>query len=583
MARHAIRLNTISSRFTLIVSVAVIGCMLLIQMTFYSILRTTLEDHGRSTMQVANESIEMTLENNYNSLLQISQLMDTSGMIGHEFIQFMQAESYMQKHDTMLSVDELLTTATFSAGSNLAIYYDTVLDLNYLSGYQPVKTSFRPAQLPAIQQTGLLIFHAVHASQSRFSNIPVVSLLRGTPSSANKDLAVYVEKPVDLDMLVDEYRKSYGYDLIFLQLDDSGAVLYSSSDAVPAGTQLTDIAESAELFGRWEEYFWSRRVGKFGAPSVLLASQASIYRSVDLQLRHFLLAVLLSAVMIAVAVFLLNQLVIKKNRILQQEIQRVGEGNLSKVANRTGLYDYDQLLDRFDWMIEQLHAQMCAVEAAERRNSEVERTILYYQINPHFLLNSLNSAYWQAKMNIPGGTDQYIAQLTGILRYSLGKDTAQPTLRKEVEILRLYLQLQEKRYDFTYALQVEDGAYLDMATPRLFIQPIVENSIEHGLDIGDHIDIRVCREGGWACVHVQDNGVGMSAQTLEQIERNMDAHDSSAGIGLRYVKTVLSAMFGDRAQIHIESTVGGGTRVTLRLPIDPAPQEREQNAGGSSK
>ena len=238
MARHAIRLNTISSRFTLIVSVAVIGCMFLIQMAFYSILRTTLEDHGRSTMQVANESIEMTLENNYNSLLQISQLMDTSGMIGHEFIQFMQAESYMQKHDTMLSVDELLTTATFSAGSNLAIYYDTVLDLNYLSGYQPVKTSFRPAQLPAIQQTGLLIFHAVHASQSRFSNIPVVSLLRGTPSSASKDLAVYIEKPVDLDMLVDEYRKSYGYDLIFLQLDDSGTVLYSSSDTVPAGTQI---------------------------------------------------------------------------------------------------------------------------------------------------------------------------------------------------------------------------------------------------------------------------------------------------------------------------------------------------------
>ena len=87
MARHAIRLNTISSRFTLIVSVAVIGCMFLIQITFYSILRTTLEDDGKSTMQVANESIEMTLENNYDSLLQISQLMDTSGMIGHEFAQ----------------------------------------------------------------------------------------------------------------------------------------------------------------------------------------------------------------------------------------------------------------------------------------------------------------------------------------------------------------------------------------------------------------------------------------------------------------------------------------------------------------
>lgn len=573
------RFNTISSRFTLIVSVAVVGCMLTVQLASYLILRKTVENNSRATMRVANESICMELEDDYYSLLQISQLMDSSGMVGKAFYQMLKADTYTEKRDSIAAMEELLTTVTFSSGGSLAIYYNLDTGNNYLQGYQTIKDGFHPEQMPCLLDTGSLVYHAVHSSQSRFSNAQVVSLLRSTSFWGDANIVIYVEKKIALQSLLKEYQDNYERNFLFLQLNDSGTVVYSSDERLPVGTKMCSVVQNTSDFGQWDNYFWTSRRGSFGGYSILLSAKSEFYSDVYLQLRLFLLAVLFSVILILATVILLNELILKKHKILQQEIQRVGEGNLSKVEQHTGLYDYDLLLDRFDWMTEQLQLQIQAAEAAERRNGEIEREILYYQINPHFLLNSLNSAYWQAKMNIHDGIDQYIAQLTAILRYSLGKDMQPPTLEKEVEILRLYLQLQEKRYDFTYTLDVEQGEYLKMLIPRLFIQPVVENSIEHGMDVGGHINIQVFQKDGWACVDVEDDGVGMDSETLQKIDENMQKHAGRTGIGLRYVKTVICAMFGEEAQMMIESKESMGTRVHLRLPIRAKREDRSKIEG----
>lgn len=576
------RYNTIRGRFTLIVSVAVVGCMFTVQLASYLILQKTVENHSRATMRVANESICMSLEDDYYSLLQISQLMDSSGMVGRAFFRLLKANSYMEKRDAMAAMDELLTTVTFSSGGSLAIYYNMDTGNNYLQGYQAVKDSFQPKEMPCLLDTGPLIYHAVHSSGSQISGAQVVSLLRSVNFWGDEDIVVYAEKKTGVGPLLKEYQDSYQQNFVFLQLDGDGAVVYSSDESLPAGSKLDFVVRNGSDFGQWENCFWTSRRGTFGGYSVLLAAKSEFYSGVYLRMRLLLLAALCSGILILIAVVLLNQLILKKHSILQQEIQRIGEGNLSKVEQHTGLYDYDLLLDRFDWMTEQLRLQIQTAEAAERRNGEIEREILYYQINPHFLLNSLNSAYWQAKMNIPGGIDQYIAQLTAILRYSLGRDTVYPTLEREIEILHLYLKLQEKRHDFTYTLDVQAGEYLNMQVPRLFIQPVVENSIEHGMDVGGHISIRVFQDGGWACVRVEDDGVGMDAETLRKIEENMQNHAGRAGIGLRYAKTVICAMFGDEAQMIVNSRQGAGTSVQIRLPIRGEPQGGRHTEGGAA-
>lgn len=73
--------------------------------------------------------------------------------------------------------------------------------------------------------------------------------------------------------------------------------------------------------------------------------------------------------------------------------------------------------------------------------------------------------------------------------------------------------------------------------------------------------------GEWACVHVADNGIGMNEEKLREIEENMEKHNSRAGIGLRYVKVVLTARFGDKAQLTINSEEGEGTVVIVRIPL----------------
>lgn len=577
MKARSFQLNTIRRRFALIVSVLVIGCLLLIQLTFFSIQHRTLQEHCRSTMEVAVESIGLMVEKDYDSLVQLSQIMDATGVIGQEFYRYLDATAYTQKYQAQMAVNELLVTVTFFSDTSLAVYYDTAAQYDYFS--QPIVKHFSPEALPELKQTGAVCFHTVHASQSRLHNADVVSITRRAAFFASDRIVIYAEQPINIATSLDDYFSSYGYRFTYLQLDDSGMVLYASDERMEAGTHLQEIIESAETFGNWKDYFWSARMGKYGGYDVLLVPKRDIHSDSSIRMYYFILPMLFGAMIVAVTVLLLEQLVIKKNQILQQEIQRVGEGNLSKVTQHTGLQDYDQLLNRFDWMIEQLQQQMLAIEAAERRNSEIERTILYYQINPHFLLNSLNSLYWQARMNLPGGIDQHIAQLTGILRYSLGKDNTVATLRKEVEMLQKYLLLQEKRYNFTYTLDVQEGAYLSMKTPRLFIQPIVENSIEHGMDEGDHLSVRIYCDGAWACICVQDNGIGIHETQLQKIRSDLARHNISAGIGLRYVQTVISAMFEDRAQIKIESHAGSGTTVQLRLPIDPEVSSTETEKG----
>ena len=491
-----IRFDTIRSRFALIVSVAVVGCMFSVLLSSYLIQRQTVREHSQATMQIANERISLELEDDYKTLFQVSRMMVSSGMVGREFNAYLMANNYMDRYETYTNISEMIRTITFSTDCKLAIYYDTVNCYNHMEMAYLLEENFDPENIPKLVSTAQITYHAKHNSMNRYSNVPVVSLVRDTTFLGDDNMIIFLEKETGIDTILEDYQKNLGYSFIFLQLDDDGNICYSNAEIFPVGMKLERLEPLEDNFGKWGNYFWISQECSIGGQTILLLDRNNFYGDVHLQMYFLLLAVFLSVLLVVLAVVLLNRLIIKKNVILQQEIERVGEGNLGKVTQHTGLQDYDLLLERFDWMVEQLQRQMRMAEDAERRKGDIEREILYYQINPHFLLNSLNSAYWQARMNVQGGIDQYLAQLTGILRYSLGKDIELPSLEKEVEILRLYLQLQTKRYDFTYSLDVEEGDYLKLSTPRLFIQPIVENSIEHGMDEGDHIAIRVYREGG---------------------------------------------------------------------------------------
>ena len=110
-----------------------------------------------------------------------------------------------------------------------------------------------------------------------------------------------------------------------------------------------------------------------------------------------------------------------------------------------------------------------------RKKAEMEK--LMYQINPHFVLNTLYSVQWMAQRDGNLKIREFVHDLTVILSYNLGKENGNSTLRTEVEIARKYIEIQKQRYDFDVMLEIEEGSYLDVPTIHMLLQPLIENAL----------------------------------------------------------------------------------------------------------
>ena len=112
-----------------------------------------------------------------------------------------------------------------------------------------------------------------------------------------------------------------------------------------------------------------------------------------------------------------------------------------------------------------------------KKKKSIQRTEyekLLYQINPHFLLNTLNSVQWMARMSRQDNITEFVQRLKRLLSYNLGKEGMQTTLRTEIDIVKDYIALEQMRYDFVIEMNVEEGRYLEQPTVRMLLQPLVD-------------------------------------------------------------------------------------------------------------
>lgn len=193
------------------------------------------------------------------------------------------------------------------------------------------------------------------------------------------------------------------------------------------------------------------------------------------------------------------------------------------------------------------------------------------QINPHFLFNTLASISSLVRTK-PEAARMLILKLSNMLRRRLRHDEPFVTLREELESVDEYLDIEVVR--FGPQLQIEkdlDDATLDGVVPSMVLQPIVENSIKHGIALkvgGGRIMLRSRRENGRTVIEVEDNGLGMTGERLEQVFSGTDPRGS--GIGLRNVSERLRVIYGDAAGLELTSEPGRGTVARIEIPDAPA-------------
>ncbi len=207
------------------------------------------------------------------------------------------------------------------------------------------------------------------------------------------------------------------------------------------------------------------------------------------------------------------------------------------------------------------------LEEQERLLLHARMEALQNQINPHFLFNTLNSVSSLVRFD-PDTARELIIKLATILRRLLSSTDAFVPLREEMEFIDNYLDIEVVRFgqDKLHVVKELDPASLDVMIPAMLLQPLVENSIKHGLSSkidGGSITLRSRITDTKVIVEVEDDGIGMGAAQL--LERPTGL--GGTGIGMANVAERLKVLYGDTARMTIDSREGKGTLVRLRMPI----------------
>jgi two-component system LytT family sensor kinase len=192
---------------------------------------------------------------------------------------------------------------------------------------------------------------------------------------------------------------------------------------------------------------------------------------------------------------------------------------------------------------------------------------LQNQINPHFLFNTLNSVSSLVRFD-PDTARELIIKLANILRRLLNSSEAFVPLREEVEFIDNYLDIEVVRFgrDKLRVVKELDHESLEVMVPSMLLQPLVENSIKHGLASkvdGGSIYLRSRLGAKHVIVEVEDDGVGMGAAQAVEKPNGLEG----TGIGMANVAERLKVLYSDTAKMTIDSQGGKGTLVRLRLPL----------------
>ena len=201
-----------------------------------------------------------------------------------------------------------------------------------------------------------------------------------------------------------------------------------------------------------------------------------------------------------------------------------------------------------------------------------ELKLLQNQINPHFLFNTLNMIYKTAYKEKAMDTSAMVNKTSMLLRYALDKANRTSDLYSEIESIENYIYIQERRFHqrIKFVLNVEDNLP-NIQVPGMLIQPLVENSVKHGLKdvIKDgEVLINVQHIDDHIVISVSDNGIGLETEILEKGILN-DFHDKNKNnLGLYNVIQRIKMFYGNTAQISFNSYPGCGFEVIIEIKVE---------------
>lgn len=390
-------------------------------------------------------------------------------------------------------------------------------------------------------------------------------------------------------------------------LDENGNLISSSDEACVAQGAVEEELKNQVLCRVEDDFTWKNRSENFEICVrqselnkwliVAVIPQQNIIGEVNaLYLRIYI--VLILCLLGCVAILLrMYQGFLTPVTELNQAMSEVETGNLNAYVKETGRNEIADMMRYYNNMLRSIQVHVVEKLESERKKKELELEVLMAQINPHFLYNTLENIVW--KSNEAGRPDigRLAAMLGRMYRLSISGGQTIVTMQHELEHLMAYEGIQKGRYGDSFELEicVDREMVRELMTLKIILQPIVENSFLHGMEGLDRkllIRLEMERKGDVLEIKVTDNGKGMSAERLMEIQRRINGgaapgegskdsavqkEDSvkrqmqnehhSTGIGLYNVAARITLYFGYPHPIQIRSEENAGTVTIVQIPV----------------
>ena len=474
----------------------------------------------------------------------------------------------------------------------------------YLQFYREVSGLREYAQVDLYDKTGKCIYTTAQGNAG--TDLPVYWGILKAVEESEENLVLRRAEPNDKDILMYAAGKLLGkentlegYIVIGMRAENFEKLLYdngnSKAEVAFLDTYWRTIFESGNLQTdkiREELMKGHKLLGGYRAGELLIEplGNTGLYTVMacpsvfSTEVLNSMYSVL--TVMLIISILLCVGVASHVGRNMTRPVERMNtamrtlqEGDLTVRIASDREDELGQMSRNFNIMANELEQNVQEKIEKQKELNASHIAMMQAQLNPHFLYNTLDTMKWVAKANHIPEIATMAAGLAKILRTSISKRQF-ICLREELELVNCYVDIQKIRFNdkFSYSVEMEEGLE-DCVIPKLIIQPIVENSVLHGLKESEegNIHVRITGKTGVLCIEVTDDGCGAPDDLMEAI--NHRRQEQLVGhIGVSNVDTILRLTYGEEYGIYMEKSdgniqttkdgkVSGGTRVTLRLPV----------------
>lgn len=299
----------------------------------------------------------------------------------------------------------------------------------------------------------------------------------------------------------------------------------------------------------------------------------------DILRRYYMLGGIITLLGVALSLWgtmLFSRRLAKPVGAISDAMSRVEHGDFSIRLKKQRNDELGRLARGFNRMMNEYQSSVERSVSRQRELNDTRIRMMQSQLNPHFLYNTLDSMRWLGVAHHAPKITSLATDLATILRMSISGEEF-VSLQTELELVERYIEIQSIRFEdrFTCEIAVEERFQRCMV-PKLMLQPLVENAILHGVaqQSDGYIKVWAEQQDKDLCVHVSDNGCGMPPDTVARINR-IAAPTPGKHLGLYNVDTILRLHYGAAYGIHVTSTMGGGSCVSVRLPLSDPPTPKE--------